>query len=153
MAINLTSAQYWFLICGPKGDFDNAFDDEAEVLAAWAQHREQILARYQGNGRRPWGFWAIDHPELRWRGYDRQRSTLCRAGLLGAQEKAELVVWWRQQYDRAWSEYDGEPGARRKHLRSVDVPANLVRQWDGERRPRGKAIRKFETACQPEPAA
>jgi hypothetical protein len=147
----LTSAQENFLTYGPRDDHDGAFDDEEAVLQAWAQHRERILARYQGGGRRPWGFWAIDHPELPWRGYDRQRSILYGAGLLSEQDRTGLVSWWRAEYVKA----EGlDAGARRQRHREIDIPRSLLREWNAERRRRGKIIRKLETtATQSNPAA
>jgi hypothetical protein len=145
----LTDAQEHFLLYGPKHREDDAFADENEVLAAWAQHRARLLLGCSG-GRRPWGFWKIDHPELPWRGYDRQRSILYKAGLLTEQERDELVAWWRAEFEKV-QRLDDE--ARRKHYRWADIPHELVRQWSAERRRRGRTIRELEAvASQPESA-
>jgi hypothetical protein len=128
----LTSAKYYFLLYGPKDAYDDAFADESAVLAAWATHRSQLLAHYP-SGRRPWAFRALDHPKLPWRGFDRERSGLWRAGdVLTEAERVELETWWRQEFARAMALPDDE--ARRKHLAWADVPHELRRQWSRERR-------------------
>jgi hypothetical protein len=73
---------------GPDPRWD-AFDTEEEAGAAWAQHRERILEHYPG--RRPMGWWHFEAGDLRYPGYDRERSTLYETGLLGEAERAELV--------------------------------------------------------------
>jgi hypothetical protein len=134
----LTPAQENFLLYGPRDRSDDAFADKTEVLAAWAQHHEAILARYQGSGRRPWGFRAIDRPDIAWRGYSKERSTLFEAGLLTEQERSELVNFWRAEFQKAQQRLDDE--GRRKHYRWADIPRSLLREWKRERRRRQKLI-------------
>jgi hypothetical protein len=114
----LSSDQRTFLLYGPRDAYDDAFADEAAVLAAWEKHREELLAACP-RGRRPWGWRAIDHPEIVWKGYDRERSGLWRAGVLGAEERIELEAEWRRDFDRG---------------QKSDVPVELVRRWKAERR-------------------
>jgi hypothetical protein len=147
---------------GPDPRWD-AFDTEEEAGAAWAQHRERILEHYRG--RRPLGWWHFEAGDLRYPGYDRERSTLYETGLLGEAERAELVTWWREQFERAQApdfwiclgpgrSLEGAP-ARRQHYKWADIPRSLRLRWTREHRRRGKTIRQLETAAaeQPVPAA
>jgi hypothetical protein len=117
----LNSNQRTFLLYGPRDPFDDAFPDEAAVIAAWEKHREQLLADY-AVGRRPWTWRALDHPDLRWRGFDRERSSLWRAGVLSAVERIQLEAQWREDFERG------------RDLTWADVPRELVKQWKAERR-------------------
>src|SRR5262245_3970181 len=96
----LSSDQRIFLLYGPRDSYDDAFPDESAVLAAWEKHREALLADY-AVGRRPWAWRTIDHPHLRWRGFDFERIDLWRApGVLGADERIELERMWRRDFER-----------------------------------------------------
>jgi len=117
----LTSAQREFLCYGPKDAYDDAFPDESAVLAAWEAHKEHLLADY-AVGRRPWGWRAIDFPQIPWRGYDRERSINWRAGVLGVEEKTTLERQWREDFEAG------------RDLKWADIPRELVRQWRAERR-------------------
>jgi hypothetical protein len=129
-----------------------AFRDEGERREAWARHRHRLLAGYQ-HGRRPAGWWSYDAP-IPYPGYDREQSTLYGAGLLAEPESAELVAWWREQFERAQRPdffFCRGPGsflrgsaARREHFRWADIPAELVKKWRAERRRRDRTIRKLK---------
>jgi hypothetical protein len=103
-----------------------AFHSEDEHRAAWACHRDHLLAGYR-HGRRPMAWWQFEAGDLRYPGYDREQSTLYRAGLLGEEERAELLEFWRQEFEKAsapdfWTAVrpncilEGEP-ARKAHIR------------------------------------
>jgi len=116
----LSGRQREFLLWGPDDRCGDAFADEAEVEAAWQRHREELLAAC-APGRRCWG-WRIFDPsgsKLAWKGYDRERSGLWRAGVLGAEERIQLERQWRKDFER------GLPS---------DVPRELVKKWKAERR-------------------
>jgi hypothetical protein len=117
----LTPDQRNFLLYGPRDAYDPAFDTEEQVHAAWEKHRELLLADY-AIGRRPWAWRAVDRPELPWKGFDRERSTLWRAGALGEAERAELERQWRKDFEAG------------RDLKWADVPYELVKQWMAERR-------------------
>jgi hypothetical protein len=154
-----------FLLYGPADRWDSAFADEAEACEAWNYHRARILSHYR-SGRRPWAWWAyeahVPHPG------NHQASTLYEMGLLGAEERAELEHWWREQYLRAWSPrffhcegpgriFEGAP-ARRAQYRWADIPKSLLAQWTKERRRRGKRVRALKVvgaveSAEPPPAA
>jgi hypothetical protein len=112
----LSSDQRTFLLYGPRDAYDGAFADESAVLAAWEKHREHLLADY-AIGRRPWAWAAIDRPELPWRGYDRERSILWRAGVLSPAERIELEAQWLRDFEA------------KRDLKWADIPVELVRQW------------------------
>jgi len=119
----LSGRQREFLCWGPRDAFDDAFTDEAEVHAAWEQHREALLASCPP-GRRPWGWRIFDRPEIRWRGYDFERAINWRANVLSLEERATLERQWRGDFFRG------------RDLKSADVPRELVRRWKAELRRR-----------------
>jgi hypothetical protein len=107
-------------------------------MRAWAKH-----------GRRPQGWWEFEAPFPR-PDYERERSALYEAGLLGAEERTELVGWWREQFLRTFESHfffcDG-PGrilegatARRKHFKWADIPQRLIDEWTKERQGRSRRI-------------
>jgi hypothetical protein len=126
----LTHQEAQFLLYGDDGH-DCPFENEAEAQAAWAVHRKLLLASYLGSGRRPIAWWVIDFPRLRWRGYDRQRSTLYEARLLEEAERIALIVYWRAEFDQAEGLADD---ARQKRYREADIPRSLLREWKRGRR-------------------
>jgi hypothetical protein len=150
---------------GPDPRWD-AFRDEEEYREAWARHRERLLAGDR-HGRRPMAWWRFEAPpSLKYPGYDRERSVLYEAGLLGEEERRELVAEWRQAFERAQAPdfwFCLGPGrslegatARRQHYKWADIPRSLRLRWTRERRRRSKAIRQLvETAAArcPLPAA
>jgi hypothetical protein len=110
----LTIEQENFLRYGPCDGCDDAFPDEEAVLEAWQAHRERILAQYHF-ARRPWGWRAIDHPRLRWKGLEQERAILWRADMLTVEERTTLERQWRKDFDRG--------------LDLKQIPRELVRQW------------------------
>jgi hypothetical protein len=99
------------------------------------------MQRYACDGRRPLGWWKFEAP-FEYPGRCCERSVLYTAGLLAEQEQAELLTWWRQEFEKAQAPnfwFCQGPGrflegtdARREHLRWADVPAELVEQWSAE---------------------
>jgi hypothetical protein len=157
-----------FLLSGPADRWDDAFAYEGEVYEAWNQHRAQILSYYRG-GRRPWAWWAFESATP-FPGHDRERGVLFEAGLLGEEERAELVAHWRARFVQAQ-----QPGfmfcvgfakpsdttatwlkgaaARRAHYRWAGIPRSLLKEWRTQRRRRGRIVRELEEATtSPEPA-
>ena len=142
---SLSHWQEMFLTYGPEARWNDAFADEEEVCAAWNYHRGRILSTYR-NGRRPWAWWTIDHPELRYPDHDGEQAALFEAGLLGEEERAELVARWRSDFERAqkpgfmycagftkpsdtaatWLE--GEP-AMKAHFAWSGIPKGLLTEW------------------------
>jgi hypothetical protein len=115
----LTHAQEQMLLYGP---IDPA-DDEAREL--WLHWRDRLMAVYNF-GSRPAAWWCFEHPELCC-DVDQQRSTLYEARLLGEEEKAALVRWWRGEFEKIL-DLDGT-AAQAAHLRWADIPFSLFRKW------------------------
>jgi hypothetical protein len=157
----LSHQQEMLLLYGPNERWEDAFASVEECHGAWEYHRHHIMTRYR-HGHRPWAWWEFEAPPELDYDYDREQSTLFAAGLLGEAEARELLDWWREQFDHAWSPhffhcdgperiFDG-PVGRRKHYQWADIPPELVRKWSGERRRRDKTIRKLKTTIS-EPAS
>jgi hypothetical protein len=158
----LSGEQEFSLLYGHEDRWADAFADDEERREAWIRHRERLLERYQ-HGRRPMAWWDYE-ASIPFPGYERQQARLFEAGLLSEPEAQELLAWWREQFDHAWSPhffhcdgpgriYEG-PIGRQKHFAWAGIPRALLKQWKAERRRRSRTIRKIETAAsEPEPAA
>src|SRR5262249_40158072 len=103
----------------PSGSY---FGSPEELRAAWETHRDEIMQRWGSHGRRPCAWWAFDS-DLEHPGYDRERSTLWRAGVLSEAERAELEEGWRQDFDAARGM---DARDRREHFEHCDVPHELI---------------------------
>jgi hypothetical protein len=110
---------------GPSHD-GSYFGSTEELEQAWQTHRDEVMRLFGRSGRRPQAWWCFDAPELglQWPGFDRERSCLYDNGVLDEGEVAELVRFWRREFDR-----DRKPA----HLNWADVPHSLRRQWQAER--------------------
>jgi hypothetical protein len=128
---------------GPFPHLPPAFDSDEQRRELWFRHRDRLMEQFGAHGRRPQAWWRYEAGELRHPGYDRERSTLYEAGLLAEAERAELLAYWREQFDRAHGDgffYCGGPGqilegaaARRAHFEWADIPPALVAVWSAER--------------------
>ena len=149
----LNHAEEMALIYGPDPRWD-AFDTDEEARTAWAQHRERLLAGCR-HGRRPMAWWTLESP-VAFPGYEHQQATLFEADLLEPEERAALVEWWHNQFERAWDPnffHCAGPGkffhgaiARRKHYAWADIPASLRKEWTAQRRRRGQTIGRLAKA-------
>lgn len=149
-ARDLTMSQFWSLSVGECDREPPAFESEAARREAWEVHRERLMA-HRHAGTRPDGWWCYESP-IPYPGYERERSALYEAGLLSAEEVAEVTAWWREQYDRGCAPefrcvrgpndlLQGE-AARAAHHSWADIPAALVEQWERDRaRPAATAAR------------
>jgi hypothetical protein len=140
----LTASQEQELWLGPNPNLGSQFNGAEHARAAWSRHRVRLLELFGSHGRRPLAWWrfeaTIDHP-----GYARERSALYEANMLAEAERAELLRYWREQFDRAHGPdffYCGGPGqtlegaaARCAHFEWADIPPALVEAWSAERRP------------------
>ena len=117
----------------------SVFTTEEERHTAWARHRDRLMEMWAKGGRRPLAWWWLEAGELDYPGYELERSTLYEAGLLTGTEKAELLAYWKHEFDRACRPdfficlgpgrfLEGEE-AREAHCRWADIPAALVEQW------------------------
>src|SRR6516225_1885744 len=127
-----------WLGCGPIGDPQPFASAEARQ-AAWARHREHLIRKLPSSpGRRPMAWWQYE-AAIPWPGYDRERSTLYSAGLLGEDEKTELEAEWRREFERGQqrgfffcsgpNKYYSGAVARRELYRWADIPLELVKRW------------------------
>jgi hypothetical protein len=144
MSYELTPSQQQELWLGVNRNLGSYFRDAEHARAAWLQHRARLLELFGNRGRRPLAWWAFEAP-LEHPGCDRERSTLYEAGLLGEEERTELLTYWREQFDRAHGPdffvcmgpgkiLDGA-AARCAHFEWADIPRALVEAWGAERRP------------------
>jgi hypothetical protein len=126
------------------------FASDAERREAWLRHRDELLAKCRA-GRRPDAWWTYEAP-FRRPEYEREPARLYEAGLLGEEEKRELVADWREAFERAqrpdaWiccgpGKFLKGGAARRMICWDAGVPHALVRQWTAEHRRRAKTIKK-----------
>jgi hypothetical protein len=112
---------------GPLGN-PQPFASPAARKDAWERHKHRLIGTLPGSaGRRPMAWWQYD-AAIRWPGYDAERSTLWRAGLLlGDDERAALEAEWRREFDVAKRLPAGE--RRAQHYAWADIPEELVRRW------------------------
>jgi hypothetical protein len=140
----LTDEQELTLQYGPDPRWD-AFRTEAEYRDAWVRNRDRFLDRYR-RGRRPMAWWRFEAGDLRYPGYDRERSVLYASGHLDEDEAAALVTQWREEFEKAQAPdfwLCTGPGtllhgsaARRAHYRWADIPHVLLMKWRSQRRRR-----------------
>jgi hypothetical protein len=94
--------------------------------------------------------WWQYEAAIPWPGYDRERSTLWRAGILDLDEKIELEAEWRRDFEHSqqpgfWfcagpdKQYSGAI-ARRALYAWADIPPELVRRWTAGRRQAAQTI-------------
>jgi hypothetical protein len=129
-------AEMWY---GPG--HASAFETVERARRYWIENRARLMPMLAVDGRRPRGWWAFEAGDLRYPGRDLERSTLFEAGLLGAEEAAELLTDWRREFDRAHGPdffhcasgkiLRGE-AARHEHFKWADIPPALVDEWSDE---------------------
>src|SRR5260370_2965330 len=90
------------LMFGPSVNMGSLFEDREELAEAWATYGPEVMALYAKGGKRPMGWWQF---EAAARGLifddEREKSILWAAGVLDANEKAEVETAWRPAFDRA----------------------------------------------------
>jgi hypothetical protein len=79
------------------------------------------------------GWWEFEAGSLKHPGYFRERSVLWRAGVLSQEERSELELQWQMDFD---SVQRLDARTRREHYEYHDIPAELIEQWQAERRRR-----------------
>jgi hypothetical protein len=78
------------------------FADADKLRAAWTKHRDQVMALWGQNGRRPMGWWEFE-TALEYPGYDDEPKFLYENGVLSADERTQLEEKWaaeRQQQSK-----------------------------------------------------
>ena len=141
---------------GPSGN-PQQFASAETRRAAWQLHRGRLVGVLaSAPGRRPQAWWEYE-ASIAWPGYDRERSTLYAAGLLGEEEKAALEAEWRREFERGCDpdfvlclgpdEHLTDAAARRALYRWADIPRQLVRQWTAERKRAAQTIHELEASA------
>jgi hypothetical protein len=127
----LSGNQLQELWLGPPSPNSSYFSSREELEQAWETHRDEVMRLWANNGRRPQAWWCFDAPGLglQWPGRDCERSYLYAVGALSDAECAELVRFWRCEFDR---------NRKPAHLDWADVPVSLRQQWQAECRRRGR---------------
>ena len=120
------------LLYGPDNT-GSQFATRGELRTAWLEHRTTLLVLWGQIGRRPLGWWEVECPPGLKFDHDRERSTLWRAGILSEDERIELEMEWKREFERAF-ELAGDAKVRRRRYSWADIPAELVRIWSRERR-------------------
>jgi hypothetical protein len=138
----LTGDEEMELWLGP-GRGGSLFASREDLEQAWLANRDKVEAAHAHPGRRVAGWWEFEGAALGLtRNYDCERSMLWRAGILSADERAELEGEWRKEFARAHQPgfvTHGRGGmlkgeeAIAAHLAWADVPAELVKTWEGEK--------------------
>jgi hypothetical protein len=118
-----------------------AFDSVERAHKYWIANRARLMPILAVDGRRPWGWWRFESGAPRYPGRDLERSTLFEIGFLGAEEEAELLAGWREEFDRARGPnffhcasgkiLRGE-AARHAHHKWADIPPVLIEEWTAE---------------------
>jgi hypothetical protein len=129
----LTLSELQELWLGAHPTTGSCFGTREELVAAWAAGRAVVMRLWGSHGRRPMAWWEFEAGDLRYPGYDHEKSVLYTAGKLTEAERAELEVVWREAFDQARGKSAKE---RREHLAHHDVPNELIERWQGERRRR-----------------
>ena len=139
---------------GPNSNEGSLFRSREELHAAWLEHRDEVMAEWGSNGRRPAAWYEFEAPPDLHDDYDRERSQLYERGLLGIDEAARVQAEWRQEFDRAQTRFRTD-AERRRYYCEIDLPDSLRKEWEAERRRRRKTVRarKDPPAQDAEPAA
>jgi hypothetical protein len=160
---DLSAGQKMELIYGP-GASGSLFRDRGQLESAWAACRDELLERSTA-GRRPAIWWELvaDSLGLAWPGYFNEQSYLFDHNVLGEEELAEVVAFWRAEFERTYDpdfSYAAAPGeilhgnaARKSHLDWADVPHSLRRRWSAARRRRERTRERHLVASTEEVAA
>ena len=127
----LTLSELQELWLGAHPTTGSHFRSREELVAAWEAGRAVVMRLWGSHGRRPMAWWEFDAGDLKHPGYDRERSTLWRAGVLSESERTELEAEWRREYEAVRGKGVRE---RREHLEHCDVPHELIEAWTAARR-------------------
>jgi len=123
-------------------DYPAPWEDRPVSEARWQHHREAMI-RNAGPGRRPVEWWLYDkgwsdRPDLHG-----QTAILLQMGELTKAELAQLMVWWRMDFEDAYGDYV-EAQERRERLRGIPRP--ILAQLRAERKRRARTVRTLAEA-------
>jgi len=133
-----TSLQEAELAWGTSHHLGSTLPTDEQAREAWALNRERLMSLFAHGGRRPQGWWKFEAP-FKFPGFNRERSALWEAGLLGAAEARALERDWREEFAKSlepsftFRERSGHALTGREahiaHLVFHDCPAALAEQW------------------------
>jgi len=129
--LTLSELQELWLGVGPGGSL---FSGEEELRDAWSRGRDVVMRLWGCGGRRPQIWWYLEAGDLKYPGYDHERSYLFEHNVLSEAEREQLLAGWRKEFEKACSLEDA--AARKAHLDWADVPHSLRQQWQPARRRR-----------------
>ena len=155
----LTLSELQELWLGANPSQGSHFRTREELVAAWEAGRAVVMRLWGSHGRRPMAWWEFDAGELKHPGYDRERSTLWKAGVLSDVETIDLMAEWRREFEKAqapdFTLNNGDAEllkgdcARAAHYAHHDIPRELIRRWEKTaRRRRARAERQPEAPAQ-----
>ena len=140
----------------PKDDLPAPWEERPISIDRWLRHRETMMVwAYPGHRPREW--WAYEKalpvPS-------RESVWLFEHDELSETELTELMPHWREKFDQAqevgfcyntastrgWLE---GAAARRAHYVFWEIPFAIIRQFEAERRPSMKVIKKLKAAAVP----
>jgi len=131
----LTLSELQELWLGGHPTTGSCFRTREELVAAWEAGRAVVMRLWARGGRRPMAWWEFEAGDLRYPGYDHEKSVLYAAGALTEAERSELEVTWREAFDQARGKSAKE---RREAYEFADIPNELIERWQGARRRRSK---------------
>jgi hypothetical protein len=129
-SITLLQEQELWLGTSHRGSL---FASEEERRRQWVEHRDRLMQLFAHSGRRPLAWWKFEAP-FKYPGFNRERSALWEANLLGAAEARQLEQHWRDEFNLSLAPgftFQGLTGwdAHIAHLVFHDVPADLAELW------------------------
>ena len=132
------------------------WEDRPISYARWRKHRDTIM-QWAHPGKRPPEWWTYEKKKRR--PVEHETSTLFKMGELTKGELAELMPDWLAQYEKATApgfaycvgQHPGTTGAlwiegteaREAYFRWADIPPDLIRKWNADRRRSSPIVRKL----------
>jgi hypothetical protein len=88
------------LAWGVSHRFGPLFSSDDEAREAWILNRPRLMSLFAFGGRRPLGWWKFEAP-FAYPGFNREKSALWEANLLGAAERRALEASWREEFSKS----------------------------------------------------
>ena len=141
-----------------KDDYPKPWEAHPISRDRWRRHRDRMMEETRA-GSRPDEWWEYERKMDPPRSLGEEHVALFEMGELSEEELAELMVHWRERYEKA-----NEPGfsyctgngwltgeeAQRRMYCWAGIPPAIVKQWDAARARRARAIKALATTERPE---
>ncbi|TEB14606.1 hypothetical protein Psfp_02747 [Pelotomaculum sp. FP] len=91
----LTNDQFWNLRLRRSDEQDKvrpAFSSPEERRQAWLEHRDDLMAKWSHEGRRPGAWWTYEHPKLERLPDEEDWEYLIRAGEVSPEEWEKILT-------------------------------------------------------------